>query len=423
MTEKFLHCVWQNNYFDHTDLKTVEGMRLKIINPGILNTNSGPDFLNAQIYLDDILWAGHIEVHKKASDWYVHGHEKDPAYDNVILHIVAEDDMPVYNSNNQQIPTLVISKLIPKGIIKKYNQLIKDKSILPCQNDIHKVDPFILNNFKSRLFIERLEDKFIDIQNLLVETKQNWHQVFYQTLLKYMGGTVNKDAFELLGRFLPYNILIKHRDNLLQLEALLFGVAGLLNDKNDEYAKSLNKEYLFLKEKYQLEELPPKMIKFHRLRPSGFPTIRLAQIAQLFYLNEHLIFKIIDIEKVDEILKIFKVSASDYWNTHYNFEKKSKFLKKTLGKNTINSLIINVIAPFKFAYSKFKGLVNFEKIMSLLEVIPAEKNHIIDVFNKLNINVNNALESQAFIQLYNNYCIPKKCLNCDIGNAIIKMEL
>ena len=424
MKENFLHYIWQNGFFNQQNLKSNQGNSLSIKRTGLLNTDAGPDFTNAQIMIDDILWAGHVEIHKRSSDWYVHGHEKDPAYDNVILHVVYEDNMPVYNSSNTQIPTLELSKYIDKKILKTYNKLIKNKALLPCQNDLGKVDKLLLINFKYRLFTERLEDKYLIIKKLLIETQNDWHQIFYETLLKYIGGSVNKEAFELMGRLLPYRIFIKYKDNLLKLEALLFGVAGLLNDeKTDAYYRLLQNEYRFLKNKHSLNELPSGAVKFHRLRPSNFPTIRLAQFARMYYQTDHLYEKLLSITDKEQAYDVLSASASGYWDTHYNFDKQTKHKKKITGKDFMNLMLINVIIPLKFAYQKHVGIYNSQELIDLIESIPPEKNKIVSIFNKINLPARNALDSQAILQLNKEYCLQTKCLSCDVGHFILKKGL
>jgi len=424
MKEDFLHFIWQNGFFKHEALMTTALSPVKILQKGMPNSDAGPDFFNAQIMIDTLQWNGNVEIHKYSSDWYAHGHEKDPAYDNVILHVVWEDDMPVYNSNNNQIPTLELSKYILKDVLKNYNKLVKNKCILRCQNDLNKVDYYVLFHFKYRLFIERLEEKYLVIQRLLRETKNNWNQIFYQTLLKYIGGPVNKDAFELLGRLLPYEVIIKYQSDLLHLEALLFGVAGLLNDqKNDAYFQLLKQEYDFLKVKHNLQELPAKAIKFHRLRPANFPTIRLAQLARLYYQNDHLFEKIIAVKTSEQAYELLTAVASQYWDTHYNFEKITKAKKKITGTNFMDIILINVIVPLKFAYQKYLGQLDNENVVNLIEQIKPEKNRIVDAFTKVDLEIKNALDTQAILQLNNNYCLKKRCLSCDIGHYIIKQGL
>jgi len=424
MKEDFLNYIWKNGFFNHNELQTANSEKIKVIFKGICNHNSGPDFLDAKIMIDDILWVGNVEMHKLSSDWYAHGHEKDPAYDNVILHVVYEDNMPVYNSNNTQIPTLVLSKFIPKNLIKEYNKLIKNKSILRCQNELKYIDKYTLIHYKYKLFFERLEYKYDIVKRLLQKTNNDWNQVLYETLLKYFGGIVNKDAFELLADFLPYTVFNKHKDNPFQLEALLFGVSGFLQqEKTCPYYNSLKNEFAFLKEKYNLEILPGKMIKFHRLRPLNFPTIRLAQFAQLFHKNEYLFDKLMQIKTPREAYKFFEIEAGEYWNTHYNFDKITKSKKKKIGKNFIDVILINVIVPLKFAYQKHRGIYNEDEIIDLIEQIAPEQNRIISTFAKINLPARNALDSQAIIQLNENYCKKNRCLHCDIAHHILKNGL
>jgi hypothetical protein len=420
MKEDFLHYIWKNDFFDK-NLYTTNAESVKVLFKGMQNFNSGPDFLEAKIMINDILWVGNVEIHKTSSDWYAHGHEKDPAYDNVILHVVYEDNMPVYNSNQMQIPTLVLSKFISKELIKNYNKLIKNKSILRCQNELKHVDKFTIINYKYKLFFERLENKYDIVKNLLQKTNNDWNRVLYETLLKYFGGIVNKDAFELLAQFLPYSVFKKQEDNLFQLEALLFGVSGLLKKSNTcSYYQSLKNEFEFLKEKYSLEILPDKMVKFHRLRPLNFPTIRLAQFAKLCYDKSNLFDILMQIKTPEEAYQIFDVSAGEYWDTHYNFDKLTKAKKKKIGKNFIDVILINVIIPLKFAYQKHKGIYNEEEIIGLIESIKPEQNRIITTFAKVKLPAKNALDSQAIIQLNENYCKKEKCLQCDVAHKILK---
>ena len=424
MKEDFLHYIWKNGFFNHKELSTVNLEPVKIISKGIANEHSGPDFTNAKILINNILWVGNIEIHKVSSDWYAHGHEKDPAYDNVILHVVYEDNMPVYNSNNMQVPTLVLSKYVYKKLLKDYNKLIKTKAILRCQNDLDKVDKYTILHYKYRLYFERLEQKYKVVQNLLLHTHNNWNQVFYETLLKYFGGVVNKDAFELLAQFIPFQHFNKYRDKSFTLEALLFGVSGFLQEeKNDFYYQSLQKEFRFLQKKHNLEIIPNQMIKFHRLRPLNFPTIRLAQFAQLFANNQHLFENLMQVKSPDEAYRYFDIAASSYWDTHYNFEKTTKNKKKKIGKNFIDVLLINVIIPLKFAYQKYQDSYDEDEIIKLIESIKPEQNRIVDSFKKINLMAKNALDTQAMLQLNTQYCTKNKCLSCDIAHYILKNGL
>ncbi len=425
MKEDFLHFIWKNKLFNTNALFTNKGEGLTIVHPGFHNLDSGPDFFDAKIKIGDITWVGNVEIHSKSSDWYVHRHEKDPAYDNVILHVVEQDDLPVYNSNNNQIPTFVITKHLDLQYLKNFNNLIKNKSILRCQNKLKSVDSFVIINFKYKLFFERLEQKNAIIKKLLSRTHNDWNVVLYKTLLKYFGGTVNKEAFEQLANLLPYKIFKKYSDDPFKLEALLFGVGGLLNENkpgNPRYCL-LRKEYRFLKAKHQLSELKSNSVRFHRLRPIGFPTIRLAQFAMLYHRIEFLFEKLMNIEHPEEAYELLQITADKYWDTHYNFDKLTKTKKKTIGKDFIDRILINVVVPLKFAYQKHLGLENTEKIVEFIEQIKPEKNRIVDIFHKIELHSQNALDSQAIIQLNENYCKPERCLQCEFGQYIIKNSL
>jgi len=424
MREQLLHYVWKNGFISPEKLKTTDNKPVRIISGGIHNHNAGPDFLEAKIIIGDILWVGNVEIHKYSSDWYAHHHEKDSSYDNVILHIVYEDDMPIYNSQNNQIPTLVLSKYLDKHLLKKYNQLYKSKSLLKCQNDLNKVDSFVILNWKNRLFFDRLEDKYEIVKRLLNNSKNDWNQVLYETLLKYFGGTVNKDSFELLAKFLPYVVFKNYLDNPIQLEALLFGVSGFLENENpDDYYRKLKEEFIFLKHKHNLDVLPNHIIKFHRLRPLSFPTIRLAQFAQLYHKIDFLFEKIIKIQKPKDAYKIFGIAANEYWCTHYNFNKKTKVKTKKVGKKFIDLIIINVIVPLKFAYQKHFDQYDEEEIIDLITSIKPEENRIINTFKKLDLTAQNAMDTQAIIQLNQKYCTKDLCLQCDIGHFILKNNI
>jgi len=424
MKEDFLHYVWENGFFEQNNLQTTNQESIKIVSRGFRNSNAGPDFLNAKIMIGDILWAGNVEIHKRSSDWYAHNHEKDVAYDNVILHIVYDDNMPIYNSNSIQIPTLVLSKFVFKNLVRNYSKLIKNKAIIRCQNDLHVVDRFTIIHYKYKLFFERLHYKYSIVKSLLNRTDNNWDQVLYETLLKYFGGAVNKDAFDLLAQFLPYKVFTKYRNSIIQLEALLFGVSGFLKEeKSDSYYQKLQQEFIFLQQKHQLEVLPDKVIKFNRLRPLNFPTIRLAQFAQLYHQNNFLFDKLISIEKAEEVSKYLEITAGTYWDTHYNFDKVTKKRKKTFGSSFVDIILINVIVPIKFAYQKQFDIYDEDEIVALMESIKPEKNRVIATFQKVNVLAKNALDTQAILHLNENYCTKKKCLSCDIAHFILKTKL
>ncbi len=424
MREAFLHYIWKNKIFDQENIFIEGEQKIEILFPGFHNENAGPDFLEAKLRIGDILWVGNVEIHIKSSDWYAHGHEQNPAYDNMILHVVYNDDMPVYNKNNQQIPTLNISKLIDREVLKKYNCLIKNKAILKCQNHIHQIDPFLIFQYKYKLYIERLENKNKSFLNMLKLSGNDWEQVLYSQLLKYFGGSVNKGAFEDLALLLPFEIFRKYRDNILSLEALLLGVGGLLMEerKNCSYYQQLKKEFVFLQHKHNLQSLRQGSIRFHRMRPQGFPTIRLAQFAKLYYAYLSIFDAFMNLNSPEEAYEHLEVTASGFWDTHYNFEKTTKSLPKKISKSFIDRLLINVIIPLKFAYQKNDANFTPEHLISFIESIAPEKNRIIDTFTKIGVASFTALDTQAMIELYEKYCSKEKCLECEIGHFLLNLN-
>ncbi|NOR73797.1 MAG: DUF2851 family protein [Draconibacterium sp.] len=421
LPEEFLQYVWENRLFYSDNLKTIAGEFVEIINQGKRNTDSGPDFFNAKIKINDTIWAGNIEIHKKSSDWRKHKHQTNKAYDNVILHIVEIDDAPVKRNNGELIPTLLLK--FPEQLQINYQNLLNAKTWIACQNQFHKVDPIILQLGYNRLMIERLENKTDEILDRLAKNGNDWNETFYQFLAKMFGFKVNAVPFELLAKSLSLQILAKHKNSLPQLEALLFGNSGLLNKQliGDDYYLNLRNEYSFLFKKYKLKGIESHIWKFMRLRPGNFPTIRISQFAALIYRSYGLFSKVIEIEKLDELRELFKVQSSEYWNTHYNFNKVSKRNSiKELGETSINTLIINVVIPFLFVFGEKQNKHHLKnRALEFLEQLPAENNSIIKNWNKLGLKTRSAFETQSLLQLKNIYCEPKKCLHCQIGVKIV----
>ena len=422
--EEFLHFIWENRLFNARNLKTGSGENVEIIQTGKRNTNAGPDFFNAKVKICDTVWAGNIEIHKKASDWQKHNHTDDKAYENVILHVVEEPDRQIYRINGTEIPTLQLSW--PDHLNRNYQKLLDAKTWIPCQEQFHRIDPVVLRLGFNRLMIERLEYKTIEIEKRLEQNKNNWNETFYQLLARMFGFKVNAIPFEMLARSVPLQILSKHKSSLFQLEALLFGTSGLLNEEllGDEYFIKLREEYSFLYKKYSLKTVEPHLWKFMRLRPGNFPTIRISQLAALIHRSQGLFSKIIETKNIEELKKLFNVKASDYWNNHYRFNKSSsKKQVKELGENSINILIINVIVPFLFVYGEKQNLHHLKnRALDFLEKLSPEKNSIIKKWEELGVHPRSAFETQALIWLKNSYCVPKKCLNCQIGNKLVKIK-
>ncbi|MCB0447729.1 MAG: DUF2851 family protein [Gelidibacter sp.] len=425
MQEDFLHYVWQHKKLRSTTLKTTHGEVVDLLSVGQPNTNAGPDFFNAQLHIGEQLWAGNVEIHVKSSDWYVHHHETDAAYDNVILHVVYEHDTDIFRKDNTAIPTLELKNYIHKEILENYQKLLSNKNKwINCENDFADIDAFTMNNWLERLYVERLERKAITIETLLHNSKNDWEAVLFKLLAKNFGLKVNGDAFLSLANSMDFSIVRKVQSNPIQLEALLFGQAGLLEeDVQEVYYLHLKKEYQFLKQKFGLLNTQVVPLQFFRLRPPNFPTIRLSQLAMLYHEHQHLFSKVIAATTKDELYQLFKGSTSAFWDDHYTFGKPSKVSKKTIAKSFTDLLLINTILPLKFCYTKHQGIDNVEVLMTIAQDINSEKNSIVDTFGKLRKLTNTSLQSQALIQLKTNYCDKNRCLHCAIGNALItKLE-
>ncbi|MCK5029423.1 MAG: DUF2851 family protein [Bacteroidales bacterium] len=420
MREEFLHYIWKYKLFKNQDLKTQNQEKLEVINQGIHNSDAGPDFFNARIKINDTIWVGNVEIHINSSDWYKHNHHLDKAYDNVILQVVLNNDKDVFRTNGQLIPTLAIE--FDNEFLNNYESLIKNESWISCQSDIHRVDSFTIHNWIEKLAIERLEEKSERIHKLLEQTNSSWENAFYIQLASNFGFKLNSTPFELLAKSLPLTYLAKHKDNLFQIEALLFGQAGFLEDKSgDEYFKNLKKEYIYLQKKFMLTPIEKHLWKFLRSRPGNFPTIRIAQYSKLIYSSTSLFSKILEAKTIQDLYTLFIVNPSDYWESHYVFNKESVKKSKSIGKSAVDIILINTIIPFLFIYGDAKGQSELKtKAIELLEKLKSEKNAIITKWDELGVESENAFHSQALIQLKNEYCNHKKCLNCQIGNYIIR---
>ncbi|MET2984351.1 DUF2851 family protein [Aureibaculum conchae] len=419
--EDFLHYIWKYKLFSTEKLLTTQKERVVILNSGEHNFNSGSDFFNAKLEIDNQLWAGNVEIHIKSSDWYVHGHEKDSNYDNTILHVVWQHDINVYRKDNSVIPTLVLESYIQKDILNNYLQLFSSqRKWINCENDINNINEFQFSNWLERLYIERLEEKSKLIKRLLLDSKNDWEAVLFKMLAKNFGLKVNGDAFFNLANQLEYSVIRKQSHSLIALEALLFGQSNLLDeDIQDSYYIDLQTEYNFLKSKYQLTNNENIAVQFFRLRPNNFPTIRIAQLAALFSQKQNLFSKIIAVSNVKEYYEIFDISVSSFWKTHYSFTSQSKKSQKKLTKPFIDLLLINTIIPLKFMYLKSIDKLNETEIIDIVTELKPEKNSIIDKFNQLGVTSKSSLETQALLQLKNNYCEKQKCLECVVGKSLI----
>ena len=422
MKEFFLHYLWRTKRFDFQQLVTTDGQPITLQHVGQHNKNAGPDFLDARIRIGDTLWAGNVEIHVRSSEWLQHQHQHDTAYDNVILHVVYEEDKNIHRKSGSKIPCVELKKRIPSGISRSYQRLSKNEHWIPCQHQFASVGQIIKELWMDRMLVERLEQKTTDIANNLEKNHHNWEESFYHFMGRSFGLKVNAAPFELLAKVTPISVLAKHRDNLFQLEAILFGQSGLLQKEFKEaYPNKLKKEYAFLQKKYQLQPIQKESWHFLRMRPPNFPTIRIAQFALFFFQTEHFFSKILAAKNVTEIENMFTLKLSNYWKTHYVFDKESKPRNKSLGKSTIHLFIINTIAPFLFLYGQQKDEPYYkDKALQLLEAIPAEKNKIIDQWKGLGLEPNSAYQTQALLQLKKVYCTQQRCLSCAIGGEILK---
>ena len=421
MKEEFLHYVWQYKLFSLKKLLGTKKEQISIIKAGLHNANTGPDFLNAQLVIDGQKWVGNIEIHLKSSDWYAHNHETDINYDAVILHVVFEDDVTIFMKNNKKLPTLVLRDKISEEVLINYENLFKNnKNWISCEKEIYKTDFFVFTNWLERLYLERLEDKAKFINELLIKSSANYEAVLFQLLAKNFGLKVNADAFLSLAQSLDFSILRKESTDAYKLSALLFGQAGFLDeDYEDGYFKQLKEEYLYLKHKYKLKALAKNKFQFFRMRPANFPTIRIAQLVALYAKHQGLFSKLIRINKVEDFYTLLSISVNDFWKSHYTFEATSKKTNKPLTKSFINLLIINTIIPLSFIYHKEKGKDNMGLLLKIMEQLPSEKNVILSKFLELKIRSKNAFESQALLQLKNEYCTHKRCLKCAVGNHLL----
>lgn len=421
MKEDFLHYIWKFKKFDSLNLKSVQGELITILKTGDYLELAGPDFFNAHIEIGNQKWAGNVEIHLKSSDWYLHNHEKDPAYKNVILHVVWENDTAIFRENNTEIPVLVLKDYVSREIIENYKALVSPKTWIFCERQLKDMDRFVFKNWQERLFFERLERKSKFIAQLLEETNQDWEAVLFCLLAKNFGLNTNGNSFLQISMAIPFSVIRKESFEIENLEALLFGTAGLLEvEKEDVYYKDLKFRYFYLLHKYQIEKTYTEPLQFFKLRPDNFPTIRLSQLAALYHKHQNLFSKIIDLKSVDAVYRLLGVSASSYWQNHYQFDKESPKKSKTLSKSFIDLLIINTIIPLQFTYSNIMGESISEDLIDFMNEVASEKNVIIDKFNSFGIQSKTAFESQTLLELKNEYCERKSCLKCAIGLELLK---
>lgn len=425
MTEAFLQYVWQHRLLEGP-LVTTEGLPVVVERPGELNRDAGPDFLDSRLVIGGLHWAGNVEVHTRASDWNQHGHSDDKAYNNVILHVVYIYDADIILENGKKVQTLDISQSLPQYVWDNYDSLMNpaDDTQIPCASRLKDIPDFLYHLSQDRLLVERIERKSGDVERILKESKGSWEQACYWLTAHYFGGKTNAFAFELLAKVTPMRIVAKIKDNPFRVEALYMGQAGLLDgDINDEYPQKLQREYNYLSAAYQLTPMEGHLWKFFRVRPPSFPTLRISQFSDLMSKSSNLFSKMLDAEDAGSVSKLFVVQASEYWQSHYNFDKETERSSKSLGKSLINTIIINAWIPLLYEYGVAHGTEMYkERAFNMLQQLPPEDNRITRLWESAGIKIGNAAESQSVIQRYTEYCSRKKCLDCQLAFRIMKTK-
>lgn len=431
MDEKFISYIWFNRLFNSTQ-QTLLGEKVEIVSVGTPNTDAGPDVFNAKVKIDNRLWAGCVEFHVKATDWHKHHHDGNPDYDHVILHVVLDADEQVMDSKDLPIPTIRIA--FPHFMLDNYARLISAAtqnnadagSPKECLANIRQSDSLTLHSWFDRLIVERLEEKVTIIENILRSSNNNWEEAFYISICRAMGFGKNSDAMQAVAQSIPLNIIAHHRDNIEQIEALLLGQAGMLNGlvPSCSTEQIWIREYQFLKNKFSLKPIQGPSFKMLRMRPSGFPTIRMAQTAAILHHTDHLLRQIIESSDINAIRSLFSFSASDYWTTHYKIGTESARHSTSLSKSSIDILIINTVVPFLFIYGR--SISNYamqERAIDLLQILPPERNAIVEQFTLPDIKWKSAYDTQALLHLHRRYCLEHNCLRCHLGAITIKQKL
>jgi hypothetical protein len=422
--EQLLHYIWKYKLYTNQTFTSSEGNEVEVIDTGMLNSNAGPDFFNSKVKIGNKIWAGNIEIHKSSSDWKKHKHHNDSAYNSIILHVVEKIDCDIYTQDKRKIPQIAIE--IPSKIANNYTELLSSNLTIPCTEKLREIPKFHINNWLYTLLVERLERKTNDIYTLLDKFNNSWDETFYVLLSRNFGFGLNSEVFERLALSLPYFYIQKHSDNIFQVEALLFGQAGLLenNEILDDYFLALKKEYLFLRKKYTLKNLDGFLFKSLRVRPQGFPQVRIAQLAGVLQQSKRIFSHVLEKEDANQLRLFFHINASEYWQTHYTFGKPSNKKTKFPGDTSINTILINTVAPILFAYGKKNNIEKYcVQALAILENLKPERNSIVTEFKKHGITPINAADTQSLIQLRKEYCNQRKCLYCKIGYQILSGKI
>lgn len=419
MTEAFLQYLWRLKLPGAKALRTTDGRPLHVVHCGEWNQDEGPDFLNARLRIGNMEWAGNVEIHVRSSQWQQHGHEQHPAYRNVILHVVFEDDMP--EASSLPVATLELSAQIPEHYFQRYQQLQQSASWIPCAFGLPALPQHLRTSWLQRMLVERLEQRTMPIEHSLAENHNDWQETFYQMLTAALGAPANSEPMRLLARLVPLKILSPHRDNLQQVEAMLFGTASLLPARSsDDYVQTLNREFRLLKRKYGLQPMQAAAWRFFRLRPAAFPTLRIAQLAELLQ-HPSLLSQILEAKSLQQLVQLLQARATGYWHNHYRFGITAPPAEKPLGNFSVRLLLINCVVPFLFCYGKHHGNPMLcHRALQFLEQLPPENHHIIRGWKLLGIHADNAADTQALLHLKRNYCDQRQCLHCAWGSFLIQ---
>ncbi|MFZ2285366.1 MAG: DUF2851 family protein [Bacteroidales bacterium] len=426
MKEEFLHWLWKNRFFDAGRLCDREAGLIEVITPGEYNRDAGPDFFNTRLTVGGTVWAGNTEIHINASDWYRHGHHTDHAYDNVILHLVNDNDTEVYTASGRRL--LTVKMEFDPALWENYIDFVNNPSVLACAGLIGRTDGFMTKHWLWSLAVDRLQRKSSEIREMLEKTGGDWEETLYRLVSRYFGFRVNTGPFEMLASRLPLKIIRKHSDNLTQVEALLFGTAGLLDEAlfretvTDDYYMLLTREYRVLKAKYSLQPVEGWMWKFHRLRPANFPTVRLSQLASLLTHSDGLFSRVLELHDRESLRSLLSVRASAYWKNHYMFGREVPSTAGRAGRQSADLLIINAIGPIVFVYGKIKQQQErCDRALDILDALPPEENSVVTDFTEAGLRPESALASQALIELRTMWCRYHRCLDCLIGSSLIGM--
>ncbi|MCR5130323.1 MAG: DUF2851 family protein [Prevotella sp.] len=433
MKEALLHYVWKHRLLPVGDLMTTDGQLVEVVDPGLHNRNAGPDFFNAKVKVGGTLWVGNVEIHNSSSDWYQHGHDRDAAYDNVVLHVCAVIDRDdILTASGRRLPQVKIS--VPPVVLDHYEQLIHTDKYPPCYQIIPSLSPLLVHSWMSALQTERLEQKTEAISRRVALCDGSWEAAYFTTLARNFGFGINGDAFEQWALSIPLSAVGHHRDDLFQVEAIFMGQAGLLspdslleryreNAMAEGYFTRLRNEYLYLQHKFSLKPIDHHLWRFLRLRPQNFPYIRISQLAQLYFGCRASLSQIVECKSVKEFLEVLDTQATEYWQTHYVFGAESTRSSKRLSAASRKLIIINTVVPVLFAYGRHKRDDRLcDRAFDLLEELQAEKNHITQMWQECGLSVTTAGDSQALIQLKNEYCDRKDCLRCRIGFEYLKRQ-